>query len=68
MLLIRKRERERKGEETHSKNERRRNKLYRDNPEMEHEETDASLKKELGLIIYKRKRRFIKDGEKKSRM
>lgn len=46
----------------------RRNKLYRDNPEMEHEETDASLKKELGLIIYKRKRRFIKDGEKKSRM
>lgn len=46
----------------------RRNKLYRDNPEMEHEETDASLKKELGLIIYKRKRRFIRQEKKKSSM
>ena len=65
MLLIRKRERERKGEETHSKNERRRNKLYRDNPEMEQEETDASLKKELWSYYIQTQKKIYQTGKKK---
>lgn len=32
---------------------------------MEYEEIDVLFKKEFGFIIYKCKRRFIKDGEKK---
>lgn len=43
----------------------RRNKLYRDNPEMEHEETDASLKKELWSYYIQTQKKIYQTGKKK---